>query len=181
MSRVGTRVQIEDDAETATPREAVHQRRGAADRSAAHVEEHDAPRQRTRRRKATVNEDVFFIPLDEIPEGSEYEWKRWSVSGQHDPFYIAQMREQGWEPVNPKRHPNWVPPGYVEPNIIKNGMILMERPKELSEEARREIRQLSRRQVREAEQRLGKSEANELQRTKPTLIKEMMRPVTIED
>lgn len=182
MARVGTRVHIEDDdATTVAPRSPQHQTTGAADRVSAHIEEHDAPRERTRRRKATVNEDAFFIPMDEIPEGSEYEWKRWSVSGQHDPFYIAQMREQGWEPVNPKRHPNWVPPGYTESHIIKNGMILMERPKELSEEARREIRQLSRRQVKEAEQRLGKTGDNELQRSQPTLVKEMMRPVAIED
>lgn len=136
---------------------------------------------RTRRRKATVNEDMFYIPVDEIPEGSSYEWKRWSVNGQEDPFYIAGMREQGWEPVNPKRHPNWVPPGYSQPNIIKGGMILMERPLELTLEARAENRKLARTQVVEAEQRLGMTPNNTLTRqhdgVQPRVVKEYGRVV----
>ena len=140
---------------------------------------------RTRRRKATGNEDMFYIPVDEIPEGSSYEWKRWSVNGQEDPFYIAQMREQGWEPVNPKKHPNWVPPGYSQPNIIKGGMILMERPIELTNEAKAEQRQLAKKQTREAEQRLGMTPKGELTRehpdVAPRVVKEYMRPVSIEE
>lgn len=172
--------------EKSAPRESMHQPRLSAQREDVHVEDHDAPRLRTRRRKSTVNEDVYFIPLDEIPEGLSYEWKRWSNVGEHDPFYIAQLREQGWEPVPPKRHPNWVPPGYNEPHIIKGGMILMDRPTELSEEARRELRQLSKRQVKEAEQRLGMTPQGELSReadprVRPRVVKEMMRPITVED
>ena len=82
---------------TAVPRPPQHIPNSDA-REPQHEELHAEPR-RTRRRKATVNEDMFYIPVDEIPEGSSYEWKRWSVNGQEDPFYIAQLREQGWEPV----------------------------------------------------------------------------------
>lgn len=153
-------------------------------REPLHEETHGEPR-RTRRRKATVNEDQFFIPVDEIPEGSNYEWKRYSVNGQEDPFYIAQMREQGWEPVQPSRHPNWVPPGYKEPHIIKGGQILMERPQHLTDEAKRELRQLSKQQIREAEQRLGMTPKGELTRehaeVAPRVVKEMMRPVLIQE
>lgn len=161
-----------------------HQPRTVDTRGSDHVLDHVAPRVRTRRRKSTVNEDQFFIPLDEIPEGSNYEWKRWENVGQQDPFYIAQMREQGWEPVDPKKHPNWVPPNYKEPHIIKGGQILMERPMALTLEARKELRQLSRTQVREAEQRLGmtpKGEATrELPEVQPRLTKEILRMV-VED
>ena len=153
-------------------------------REPLHEAAHGQPR-RTRRRKSTVNEDMFYIPLDQIPEGSSYEWKRFSVSGQEDPYYIAQMREQGWEPVDPKRHPTWVPPGYDKPSIIKGGMILMERPMELTNEARAEQRQLAKRQVREAEQRLGKTPQGELTReldeVEPRVVKEYMRPMSIEE
>ena len=146
-----------------------------------HVENHVAPRVRTRRSKATVNEDQFYIPLDEVPEGSNYEWKRWENVGQQDPFYIARMREQGWEPVDPKRHPSWTPPGYKEPHIIKGGQILMERPMELTLEARKELRQLSVQQVREAEQRLGMTPKDSMTRefpgVEPKVTKEMMRMV----
>lgn len=166
-------------------REPVHQPRTPAHKEDDHVSDHVKPRARTRRSKSTVNEDQFYIPLDEIPEGSNYEWKRWENVGLQDPFYIARMREQGWEPVNPKKHPSWVPPGYKEPHIIKGGQILMERPMELTLEARKELQILSRTQVVEAEQRLGmtpKGEATrELKEVQPRVQKEYMRPIAIED
>lgn len=137
---------------------------------------------RTRRRKATVDEDMFYVPLDQIPEGLVYEWKRWTNVGQEDPYYIAKQREQGWEPVPPTRHPTWVPPGYKEAFIIKGGQILMDRPKELHDDAQRELRQLSKRMVIEAEQRLGRAGAGEAERV-ANLKKEYMRPIpmTAED
>lgn len=158
------------------------QRLGRSDeREPQHEAPHDGTR-RTRRRKATVSEDVYWLPLEEIPEGLSYEWKRWSVKGEEDPFYIASMREQGWEPVDPKKHPNWLPPGYNQPHIIKGGQILMERPMELTEEARAEQRQLSRRQVREAEQRLGTAPRDTGTRdhpgVRPQIVKEVGRMVS---
>jgi hypothetical protein len=178
-----TRVQVN------TPRAAQHQSRVVEAREEDHVGDHVKPRQRTRQRKSTVNENPFDIPLDEIPEGSNYEWKRWSISGQHDPFYIANMKMQGWEPVDPKMHPTWVPPGYNEPHIIKDGQILMERPMELTLEARKELKMMSKQQVTEAEQRLGMTakklsgnDASErdLADLKPKLTKEVLRMV-VED
>jgi len=180
------RVKIEEGDEAGiAPRAAAHQARSTIEREEAHVDDHEAPRVRTRRRKATVSEDPYYIPKEEIPEGMSYEWKRWSVVGQTDPFYIAQQREQGWEPVPPKRHPNWVPPGYNEPHIIKGGMILMDRPIELTNEAKRELRQLSKQQVREAEQRLGMTPKGELtrddDRVRPRVVKEVGRMVAVEE
>lgn len=132
---------------------------------------------RTRRRRADTIDDPFHIPQDEIPEGLSYEWKRWTVAGLEDPFYIANMRSQGWEPVHPRNHPNWVPPGYSEPHIIKGGQILMERPIELTREAQEEMRTLARRQIRDAESRLGKADSGELARERPQIVKEYVRPI----
>lgn len=160
------------------PRAPIHGPRMRSQREAQHENGHSEPR-RTRRRKATAVEDIYYIPVEEIPEGSSYEWKRWSVVGAEDPFYIAQMREQGWEPVDPKRHPNWLPPGYNQPFIIKGGQILMERPIELTEEARAEQKVLARRQVREAEARLGRTPGNTHQRLAPKITKEVMRAVPV--
>ena len=154
--------------------------------------EHEKPRTRTRQSAATIQSNPFDIPLDEIPPGSSYEWKRYSVSGQtadHDPFYLASMRRQGWEPVDPKRHPTWVPPGFDKPYIIRDGLILMERPIELTQEARDEVRKLSRQQMVEAEQRLGMAPKidgkDTLTRQHKDLNnrveKQMMRPVAIEE
>lgn len=156
-----------------------------AAREADHEAAHESPRVRTRSRRSTVNEDMFYIPVEEIPEGSSYEWKRYSVNGLEDPFYLAQMREQGWEPVDPKRHPNWVPPDYKSPTIIKGGQILMERPIELTQEARQEQRQLARKQTIEAEQRLGMTPKDTMTRqykgVEPQIHKEIGRMIPIEE
>ena len=157
----------------------------AAMREPEHEQEHDAPRVRTRRRSSSHNQDEFYIPVEEIPDGLSYEFKRVRVMGKEDPFYLAQMREQGWEPVPSSRHPTWVPPGYTEPNIIKGDQILMDRPMELTLEAQGEARQQARQQVIEAEQRLGKTPKGELTRehegVKPKIVKELGRMIAIEE
>jgi hypothetical protein len=149
--------------------------------------EHTPPRVRQRMRKGLIQRDEFFVPVEEIPEGLTYEWKRFSVNGLEDPYYLAQMREQGFEPVPPSRHPTWVPPGYNAPSIIKSGMILMDRPVELTRQARDEAEIAAGKQIREAEQRLGKTAAGEMTRddprVAPKVVKEIGRmvPMTVED
>lgn len=140
---------------------------------------------RTRRRRFNNTDDRFALPMDEIPEGSTYEWKRFSVHGQEDPFYIAHQRQQGWEPVDPKRHPNWLPEGYQGNTIIKDGLLLMERPIELTMEARDETRKASRRQIDDQKAQLGMTPNGQLPRdadarTRPQVKSEMMRQV-VED
>lgn len=90
---------------------------------------------RERKRKGGQLHDPFRV--DDIPSGSSYEWKRHTVFGKEDPTYTTHMREQGWEPVDSARHPELVADGYRGP-IIRDGLMLMERPIELTEEARAE-------------------------------------------
>ena len=155
------------------------------EREPEHDPTHVPPRTRTRMRRTSVMDDPFYIPVEEIPEGSSYEWKRFSVNGQEDPFYLAQMRQQGWEPVDPKMHPTWVPPGYSLPSIIKGGQILMERPIELTREAHAESRAMARQQINDAEERLGRTPKDTLTRehpdVKPRVVKEWNRPMPILD
>jgi hypothetical protein len=169
-------------------REPMHSSNVSPEREAAHDAVHDKPRVRTRQRHATVQDSPFDLPRDEIPEGSSYEWKRYSVSGltaDTDPFYLASMRRQGWEPVDPKRHPNWIPDGYDKPYLVRDGLILMERPMELTLEARKEVRDLSRQQVREAEQRLGLAPKDTMTRNfdgvRPQIVKEVGRMIPVEE
>lgn len=168
-----------------TPRESQHQARVVDKKLPEHVIEHDKPRTRTRRKNFTGNPDKFYIPMEEIPQGLTYEWKRWTNMGEHDAAYIAEQMSQGWEPVPAKRHPHWNPPGYNEPHIIRHGMILMDRPEELTEEFKREMRQLSKRQVRDQEARLGKAGDGEATRdfdgVRPKLTKEYFRAVPVEE
>jgi hypothetical protein len=149
--------------------------------TAQHETEHDAPR--TRRHRGQVFQDEFAIPIEEIPSHLTYEWKKFSVYGQEDPFYLARMREQGFEPVPPSRHPTWLPPGYNAPHIIKGGQILMDRPKELTEEAIRERNTAARQQIVEAEQKLGKTPKDTMTRdhegARPKIVKEVGRMVNL--
>ena len=178
LARVRTRPQKQSPREPL--REPAHQ---AAGRAVNRTPAHEKP-VRTRRHKLETHDDEFYLPLDEIPEGLSYEWKRMSVMGQEDPYYIAKMRGQGWEAVLASRHPNWVPPGYDKPHIIKGGLLLMERPIELTEQARAEEKKISKRQVRDAEARLGMTPKGELTRNFPgveaTVTKEYVRPVMIQ-
>jgi hypothetical protein len=170
----GNRVLVEDDEDDE-----------AQDAGASREPARAAPRTRTRMRHATAQDDEFAIPKGEIPDGASYQWKRFTVMGQEDPFYLAAMRRQGWEPVDPKCHPNWVPEGYDKPYIIRGGQILMERPKELTEQAEREVIDLTRQDMLTAEQRLGLAPKDTMTRNfsglKNQVQKEMMRPVQIEE
>lgn len=157
-------------------------------RESEHDTAHTKPRVRTRsRQRASDVSNPFHIPVGEIPEGSSYEWKRFSNVGQEDPFYLAQMRRQGWEPVDPRRHPNWIPEGYTAPHIIREGMILMERPIELTLEAIAEREMLAKQQIREAESRLGMAPringidtgTRQLPGVQPKLVKEWGRMSSI--
>ena len=133
---------------------------GEPAREAMHEAAHEQPRTRTRMRRTSVMDDPYHIPKEWIPEGMSVEWKRHSVHGMEDDFYLAQMRRQGWEPVDPRNCApslrQLVPEGYDKPNLIKAGQILMERPIELTLEAIQESRMMARQQINEAEERLGR-------------------------
>ena len=152
--------------------------RAEAKREPEHAE---ARRQRRQRGPAVVADD-FDFPLDQIPPHLDYQWKRFSVYGEENPFYMAKMRAQGWEPVPASRHLNLLPPGYNAPHIIRGGMMLMDTPKEFVEEARAEMYSAANRQVVTAEQRLGVTPKGELSRdlVTPRVVKEVGRMI-IED
>ena len=80
--------------------------------------------------------DLFPLLPSEIPEGWTYEGKRYSVFNKDEPQYLANMMRGGWTPVPASRHPRLLYTGYSGDTIIKDGIILMERPKVLTDEAR---------------------------------------------
>ncbi len=88
-------------------------------------------------RQRTQHDDKFYIPAHKIPDGVSYEWKRISCYGQDDPFYEQDLAANHWKPVPASRHPDLVPKG-MQGNITREGLMLMERPSYLTEEARAE-------------------------------------------
>jgi hypothetical protein len=55
---------------------------------------------------------------------------------QEDPAYAVSLARKGSEPVPADRHPSFMPDGARFATIERKGMVLMERPLELTEEAR---------------------------------------------
>lgn len=121
----------------------------------------EAPRER--KRKGNLAVDRFAIPLEEIPPGTSYEWKRKTVLNAGDPAYDVLMREQGWLPVDVKRHPDFMPPGW-QGAIERDGMILMERPQQLTDEARQEEQANARMMVRSKEEQMGIAQSGQFDR-----------------
>jgi hypothetical protein len=74
--------------------------------------------------------------------------------GMKDGSYEVELAQTGWEPVDSSRHPSMMPANHKGP-IIREGMILMERPAEISNRAKFLELQEARRVVNEKERALG--------------------------
>lgn len=121
----------------------------------------DDPRARAAARAAAVRSNIGDMDegTDEFtapraPDGWVYEWKTRTVMGAENPAYQVSLARKGWEPVPADRHPEMMPVGFKETNIERKGMVLCERPKELSDEARDIERRRAQNQVRAKEQQL---------------------------
>jgi len=130
-------------------------------RDAMHEED---PRTRAARRAAEVRNNIgsldegsddFYIDQNSVPDGWSYEWKTKSVMGQENPAYQVSLARTGWEPVPAERHPSYMPDGGNYKTIERKGMILMERPKELTDEAKSIEYKKARNQIRQKEQQLN--------------------------
>ena len=134
----------------------------------------DDPRARAAKRAAELREhlggsmdeghDQFYIDPAIIPDGWTYEYKRLEVLGKPDPSYQVTLRRNGWEPVPASRHPELMPPGWSGETIIRDGMILMERPKEITDEIKARDARLAREQVRAKEQQLNAAPPGQFER-----------------
>ena len=136
----------------------------------------ESPRDRAARRTAELRgHDVdvgddgtneFYIELGIIPDGWSYEWKTRRVLGAEDPAHEVALARRGWEVVPVSRHPELMPIGYKGADITRKGMVLMERPLEITQEAQRKALLAARTQMRDKEAQLAQpSRNNEFDRT----------------
>ena len=102
---------------------------------------------------ANVDEgtDKFATPIP--PDGWSYEWKVKSVLGYVDAAYLQKMARSGWEPVDVSRHPDMLARGAVGA-IERDGMVLCERPAEITNEIKARDLRNARAQVRMKEGQL---------------------------
>lgn len=105
-----------------------------------------------------MDDDDSDLVLDrfyaEAPPGWTYEWKTHTVFGKQFPHYSNQLLRSGWSPVPANRHRELLFPEYTDESIIVDGLMLMERPKELTERRRLRERQKATDQVRNSEAKL---------------------------
>ncbi len=109
--------------------------------------------------------DEFYVDPDIVPPGWTYEWKRKITMGAEDPAYQVHLRKAGWEPVPTARHPELMPLDGRYPVIERKGMVLMERPKEINDEAQHREYQKARNQVRQKEQQLSSADSGQFERS----------------
>ncbi len=78
--------------------------------------------------------DRYYVDPTKIPDGWSYEWRTYTVVGKENPQYQVQLQRAGWRTVPAKRHPELMPKGY-DPDgaILIDGMMLMERPKAITD------------------------------------------------
>lgn len=97
-------------------------------------------------RKVTDTGDKFYIPKEDVPDGWTYQWIAAEVIGKEE--NNSHYMQNGWSPVPAKRHDGkYMRPG-ASGNIVVDGMILVERPEVLTEDARTEELQNARNQLR---------------------------------
>jgi hypothetical protein len=154
----------------------------------------DDPRARAAKRAAELRghlgsldegTDDFYIPAHYVPDGWSYEWKRKLTMGQEDPAYQVSIARKGWEPVPASRHPSMMPDGNKYQIIERKGMILMERPLEITEEAQRAERRRAQLQVRQKEEQLNAAPQGQFERNNKDAplarVKKGYSPIAIPD
>ena len=153
----------------------------------------DDPRSRAERRAEEIRKhlkgdtsdgaDRFFIDPSIIPDGWSYEWKRKTIWGKEDPAHEVELARNGWEAVPASRHPQMMPKGNWQ-TIERDGMILMERPKVLTEDVHANNLRKARLQVRAKEAQLNQAPDGTFGRDDPRVkpnIKKSFEAIPIAD
>lgn len=121
--------------------------------------------------------DEFYVSPDVVPDGWTYEWKRRTIHGQEDPAYQVALARTGWEPVPARRHPEMMPGGWKGETIERKGMVLMQRPAEITARVEELDRRKARNQVRAKEAQLAAAPPGSMEkefsdpRTRPVIKK----------
>jgi hypothetical protein len=104
--------------------------------------------------------DKFYAPPP--PDGWDYQWKMKTVLGEEFHSYQVELLRNGWEPVPIERHPELMPQGWTGRTIEVEGLVLMERPKVFTDEARADEARSAREAVLTKEAQLRDGRAGDL-------------------
>lgn len=105
--------------------------------------------------------DQFAAAASYAPQGWVYEWKRHSIYNSPQTTYQSTIQRVGrWSPVPADRHPGVFGPPDMKGSIIHDGLILMERPWALHEEAKNEEKRTADGEVNRAKRERGLTPAS---------------------
>lgn len=93
--------------------------------------------QRTPQRMPVIRTSLnrFDVDVSKIPEGMGYEWKRRTIVGMEDTEGLINCEANGWTAVPPERHPELTGSRASNARTIeRGGLVLMERPKQITEQ-----------------------------------------------
>lgn len=114
---------------------------------------------------AADTEDKYYIPEEYIPDGFSVEWKNTHIMGKEvDNAYHLKLQEGGWMAAPVELFPNLIPVGYTLPHILRDGMILMIRPKQITEQVREAEFRRARSQISDKMQQLTQTEQGNMDR-----------------
>lgn len=99
--------------------------------------------------------DDFYVNPTDVPDGWCYEWKRRTTLNQPDPSYEVALARTGWQAVPAGRHPTYMPGDSKAKTIERKGMVLMERPAEITQRVREIDENRASNQVRQKEAQLN--------------------------
>ena len=123
-------------------------------------------------------ENRFDVDVNEIPHGMTYEWKVKTVNGKEAREQIIAWRLNGWKEVPAGRHPAFS--GESEDStacIERGGLVLCERPQELTAESKAMEREAAKDQVQSQLDRLA-GRARDTQSTRVTKLDKSWTPIT---
>ena len=120
--------------------------------------------QRTKTGRISANNDPYYIDPGDIPEGMSYQWVARTVIGRDDGkfrMHWTEMARNGWEPVDGSRVPQF---GVASGMVDMGGLVLCERPLEMTQEAQQEDQDRANAQVLDQMRRLEDTPSDHLAR-----------------
>jgi hypothetical protein len=99
--------------------------------------------------------DEFYIDRSRLPPGWDAEWKTKTVLGAEDPAQMVAYARMGWEPAPLDMFPEMMPQGWKGNTIERKGMILMIRPRQITDMVRQADARKAREQIRAKEAQLS--------------------------
>lgn len=149
------------------PDPGVMPRAGRADPREAQQRTAQPPTSQERLHRRRYSDDPLQAAKGLAPPGWVYEWKREEVYNRRESAHQNNLRLNHWTNVPAARHPELAPPG--ETVIRQPGLILMERPAYLTDEARLEDLEEALGKLRAHEQLLRGAPNGQMTRDHPSL------------